>query len=579
VAAIHGACVGGGYELALACDWRLASDSSKTRLGLPETMLGILPAWGGCTRLPRLIGLPAALGIILPGKVLKAAAARHKGLVDAVVPEEYLLAKARAILSRGKRRLEPRRLLHNPLSVAVIRKKARANLIAKTRGLYPAPLRALDVACKAVRSSVAKSLAAEHAAILDLAARPETKNLIRVFFLTERAKKLRIPGADPRPVRNVTVIGAGVMGAGIAYWLSSRGLRVNLQDISAEALAKGMASIRTLYQTSAKKRILSKTEAARGLDRVVPALGPIPLQREDLVIEAATEDLEIKRMIFDDLAQRAGPQTILATNTSALPLRHLAASLDNPSRLVGLHFFNPVHRMKLIEVVRAEATSGPTLATAINFVQRIGKLPVVVGDEPGFLVNRILMPYLMEAGLRFANGGDPVAIDRSMLDFGMPMGPLRLLDEVGLDVAMHVAETLSAAFPDRMKAPPLLKTMATEGLVGRKGGAGFYLYDQKGPRPNPAALELQGPHQPLPDDLGHELALTMVREAARCLDEDVAETADDIDLAMILGTGFAPFRGGPMRYAEDNDLLRPRRTPEATPTDFPDLKATPAPSS
>lgn len=571
VAAIDGACAGGGCELTLACDWRVASDSNRTRIGLPETQLGIIPAWGGCTRLPALLGLPRALQLILSGKLLKPTAARTKGLIDEVVPTEYLLTYARSFLARGKRRTIRRSLLHNRLTVAIIKRKVRAQIRARTRGHYPAPFKALEVASRSLSTTALLSRRNEREAILELAGLPETRNLTRLFFLSDHAKKLTIPDAHPAEVHRAAVVGAGVMGAGIAYRLSVRGLRIILQDISSEALARGLGRIESHYAKAVKQGVMSKVDAARGLDRITVISDPVPLRNMDLVIEAATENLKIKRRIFEDLSLRAGPHTILATNTSALPLRKLSASVDHPERLVGLHFFNPVHRMQLVEVVRASQTSPDTLATAVKFVQSIGKLPVVVADRPGFLVNRILLPYLLQASLLFERGGDPVAVDRSMLDFGMPMGPLRLLDEVGLDVALHVAKTLSRAFPDRMSVPLLVERLVREGNLGVKSGAGFYLYDERGPRPNPGALDLRGPTQALPDNLGQQLARAMVGEARRCLAEGVVDSPDDIDLAMILGTGFPPFRGGPLRYGRDAGLLRPRRTAEAIPVDLPDL--------
>jgi 3-hydroxyacyl-CoA dehydrogenase/enoyl-CoA hydratase/3-hydroxybutyryl-CoA epimerase len=548
VAAIHGACVGGGYELALACDWRVASDSSVTKIGLPETSLGILPAWGGTTRLPRLIGLPAALPLILGGKILSAGAAKAKGLVDAVVPQENLETHAISLLARGKRHLKSFLHLHNPLSAAIIAAKARKSLLEKTRGLYPGPAAALDVASKSCHGPIEAGFQREKEAILKLAARPETHQLLRLFFLQERAKKHRVVDAEPRKIGRCAVIGAGIMGAGIAYWLSTRRHEVILRDLDDDALARGMKSIAKNFDESRNRRVFTPTEAARGLDRILPSSIPVPLNHCDLVIEAAVERLDIKKKVFADLSARTRPDTILATNTSALPIHELAAVISHPERLVGLHFFNPVHRMQLVEVVRATTTSDQTLATAVAFVRSIGKLPVVVRDSPGFLVNRILMPYLVEAAKLFERGGDPQAIDDAMLDFGMPMGPLRLLDEVGLDVSAHVARTLAVAYPDRMSVPDLLGKLLEQGHAGRKSGAGFYTYDGHRTTPNPAALALRTGSDPAPTDIAHHLAQSMSHEARMCLDERVAETADDIDLAMVLGTGYAPFRGGPMQY-------------------------------
>ncbi len=551
VAAIHGACVGGGLELALACDWRIASDSKKTKIGLPETQLGILPAWGGSTRLPRLVGLPTALSLILSGKLLAAKAAKYKGVVDAVVPEENLDAFAIGWIARGKRKAESHRLVHNPLSVALIRKKARAGLMAKTRGLYPGPAAALEVVADSVGRSREESLRAERDEIIRLAGLPETHQLMRLFFLQERAKKHRHVEAEPRKIESTAVIGAGVMGSGIAYWLSTRGYPVLLREVSAEAIAKGMAGIGKLYRDASTRRVLTPTEAARGLDRIHPSSVPVPMDRCDLVIEAAVEELGIKKKIFADLSSRVSAETLLATNTSALPIHELAEVIANPGRLLGLHFFNPVHRMQLVEVVRTPSTSDETLATGVAFVRSIGKLPVVVRDSPGFLVNRILMPYLVEAAAIFERGADPEALDRTMLDFGIPMGPLRLLDEVGLDVAIHVARTLAAAYPERMKVPEIAAKLMEKGQLGRKSGKGFYLYDGRREFPNPVALGLRSGAVPLPSDTRDRLAGLMTEEARLCLSEGVAETADDIDLAMVMGTGYAPFRGGPMQFRKE----------------------------
>ncbi|MCW1883425.1 3-hydroxyacyl-CoA dehydrogenase NAD-binding domain-containing protein [Luteolibacter flavescens] len=552
VAAIHGACVGGGYELALACDWRIASDASVTKIGLPETSLGIVPAWGGTTRLPRLIGLPAALPLILGGKILSAGAAKAKGLVDAVIPRENLEAHALTCIARGKRRAKSFFHLHNPVSVAVIGAKAKKSLRQKSRGLYPGPEAALDIALASCTSPVEEGFRREREAILKLAARPETRQLLRLFFLQERAKKHRVADAEPRKIGRCAVVGAGVMGAGIAYWLSTRRHEVILRDLDDDALAKGMKSISKSYDESRKRRILTPIEAARGMDRILPSSVPVPLDRCDLVIEAAVERLDIKRKVFADLSARVRPDTILATNTSALPIHELADSISHPDRLVGLHFFNPVHRMPLVEVVRTSTTSDETLATAVAFVRSIGKLPVVVKDAPGFLVNRILMPYLVEASRIFERGGDPKVIDDAMLDFGMPMGPLRLLDEVGLDVAAHVARTLAEAFPNRMSVPDLLETLIAKGHLGKKSGSGFYIYENHSNTPNPVALELRAGGESTPSDVASKLSHAMSEEARRCLDEGIAETADDIDLAMALGTGYAPFRGGPLQNELNN---------------------------
>ncbi len=561
VATIHGACLGGGYELALACDWRIASDAPCTKIGLPETQLGILPAWGGSTRLPRLIGLTDALPLVLAGKTLNPSAAKHKGLIDEIVHQAHLNDFAQKYITKGKRPQEHHPLQHNPASTRIIEATARKELLKRTRGLYPAPLKALEVMCHSVYHEEAIGFRKERDAVIELVSQPETAHLINLFLQREKAKKLKVKNTEARTLQRPVVIGSGTMGAGIAYWLSTRGHQVLLQDINDTALAKGFTSIERQFETAVTRHIMKKAEAQAGIDRVHLCAAPVPLHNRDLVIEAAVEDLEIKKKIFAELSDRCSEDCILATNTSALPIHELAQVVKNPSRIVGLHFFNPVPSMPLVEVVRAPETSDQTLADAIQFVQSIGKLPVVVKDAPGFLVNRILVPYLLEACCRFADGVSPTEIDEAMLDFGMPMGPLRLLDEIGLDVGKHVAETLTTAFPNRMALPPLMDAMIQDGFLGRKVGKGFYTYEDDNVDPNTYALLMRPSesteHPTTRTAIAEHLAGLMSKEAALCLDEGIAETADDIDFAMVMGTGYAPFRGGPLHYSDDHHLATP----------------------
>ncbi len=554
VAAIHGAAVGGGYEVCLACDYRVASPDRTTKIGLPETQLGLLPAWGGSTRLPRLIGLPKALDIILAGKTLAAKPALKRGLVDQLAPREYLVDVAARMISRGKPRRSSRILTNNPLVAAVIAARVRSQLFKKTRGHYPAVFAALEVVTRGISKSIPDSLALERDRILELVQTEACRNLVRVFFLQERAKKLSLAGKGDKvapAIARTAVIGGGVMGAGIAQWLSARQLPVILRDINTEQVAKGMASIAKVYRDGVKRHVFNPREAQAGLDRISPAPNEVPLRNVDLVIEAAVEKLELKKKIFQRLDELAGDDTILATNT-------------RPERVLGLHFFNPVHRMQLVEIVIARQTSPDVAQRALRFVQQIGKLPVIVKDSPGFLVNRILMPYLVEAGNLFEAGASITDLDEAMLDFGMPMGPMRLLDEVGIDVALHVAHTLAASFPDRMKVPARMSKMVEAGLLGRKTGRGFYLHEKgKDPQPNASVAGGMSPIAPpggesagvrgsalSRKDLRERMVFLMINEAARCLEEQIVTEPGDVDFAMIMGTGFAPFRGGPLRYAD-----------------------------
>lgn len=553
VAAIHGACLGGGLELALACGRRLASDGAVTRIGLPETQLGILPAWGGSTRLPRLIGLPQALDLILSGRQIAPKHALKLGLIDEVVPRERLRGRALAMLTEPA----PERRSHFPtnhrFAAALIRFFTRRKVMEKTRGHYPAQIEALEVVTRGVNGSLRSSLAREVDAFCRLAESAAAKNLMRLYFLQENAKRFRYDASlDPKsldPVERTAVIGAGVMGSGIAQWLAAGNHPVIVRDLDPERVAAGMKSVSKLFTEAVKKRLLTRHEAGRKMDLVSPSASPVSLRHCDLVVEAAVENSEVKKKIFGDLCTQSSRDTILATNTSALPITALctAEGVTHPGRIVGLHFFNPVSRMKLVEVVVTEFTSPETVERVLAFVRSAGKLPVVVKDSPGFLVNRILMPYLIEAGRMVDAGIAPEAIDRAMLDFGMPMGPLRLLDEIGLDVASHVAETMSEAFGDRFLVPDALNRLLAEGHSGKKSGCGFYPYDGKTKVLFPASRS--GQRAPSGPEIAARLAGLMVTEAERALNEGIVRTADEVDFAMILGTGFAPFRGGPLAYA------------------------------
>jgi 3-hydroxyacyl-CoA dehydrogenase/enoyl-CoA hydratase/3-hydroxybutyryl-CoA epimerase len=560
VAAIHGAAVGGGYEICLACDYRIASSDKSTKIGLPETQLGILPAWGGATRLPRLIGLPKALDIILGGKTVAAKLALKLGMVDEVAPKEYVLMEALKRVGRSralkKRRTTATIRVMNSAPVAkFIQKRTEPMLQKKTRGNYPAIPKALEVATQGINTSLMDSLLLERAAILELTKTEVAKNLIRVFFLQERAKKLRYaPSERARPIKQIAVIGSGVMGAGIAQWSASRDIHVILRDIGVEPLAKGMATITKLFDEGAKRHVFTKVEARSGIDRIFPSPADVPLKNTEIVVEAAVEKMELKKKVFHRLSELAGPKTILATNTSALSISELAASISNPERVVGIHFFNPVHRMQLVEVIVGKQTSPEVVQRSVEFVQQLGKLPVVVKDSPGFLVNRVLMPYLIEAGHLFENGARVEDIDEAMLEFGMPMGPLRLIDEVGVDVANHVAETIAKNFSPRLTTPAVLEKMMKAGLLGKKSGHGFYIYSgKKGERVNDDAQGLRAGASAAGlerKELQTRMVMLMINEAARVLEENLVAEAADVDFGMIMGTGFAPFTGGPLRFAD-----------------------------
>ena len=535
IAAIHGAAMGGGFEVALACDWRIASDHESTRIGLPETQLGILPAWGGSTRLPRLIGVRQALDLITSGRLLSASAAKHIGLVSHVVAPENLEKLARRLVR--EKRPEPRFHLENFFS-RLIGHFAKKKAYTKTRGLYPAIPKAIDVVTRAAHGVIVDGLKLERDAVAELIQSRDTSRLIDLFFKREEAAKRPATTGTAIPIHEAVVIGAGVMGSGIAHALASRGVRVLMTDVAAESLARGLERIQGLVSDATRRRLVTQVQARDTLDRIATTTDKVPLTRYHLLIEAATESMDLKKKIFADLAARVSADTILATNTSALSVAELAQTVPHPERVIGLHFFNPVHRMPLVEIITLPETSPEVLATAVSFVQKIGKVPIVVKDSPGFLVNRILVPYLMEA-VRLHQSGIAVRdIDEAMLEFGMPMGPMRLLDEIGLDVATHVAKT--DAF-DKMIAA---------GHLGKKSGQGFYRYEDG--REIPPTI-----HQRLPSHecIQSKLALLLSQEAMKCLKEGIARNADDIDLAMVLGTGYPPFRGGPITFARDSGII------------------------
>lgn len=559
VAAIHGVCLGGGCEMALACDYRIATPERVTKIGLPETKLGILPAWGGSTRLPRLVGVSRALDIILGGKTPAAKQALRYGLIDAIAPRELLLAAALRVLKSGipSRRIPwRRRVLPEGLFSLLIAPMVRRKVARETRGHYPAVTRAAEVVLASVRSSITKSLERERHAVLDLLKSDACKNLLRLFFLGERARKSA--GPKTNPVTCVAVIGAGVMGSGIAQWLASRGVRVILRDVNPDAIAVGMERIRKLF---GNRRVFSDHDAREALDHITPVSVDVPFAQVDVILEAAVEKMEAKEKIFAKLdTQAVNADTLLATNTSALSLAEIAGATKNPGRVVGLHFFNPVHKMQLVEVVEGPQARPETVQRAVQFARQIGKLPVVVKDSPGFLVNRILVPYLLEAGSLFENGARATDLDEAMLDFGMPMGPLRLIDEVGVDIAADVAATLAAKFSERMRLPEVLAKMVAAGWLGRKSGRGFYIYSGKRkPVPNAElnSLCLSQTAAALDrSDLRLRLSLLLVNEAVRCVEERIVDGPEMVDFAMVMGTGFAPFRGGPLRFAETFGLRR-----------------------
>ena len=549
VAAIEGACLGGGLELALCCRERVAADDPSTRIGFPETRLGLLPAWGGCARLPGLVGMRAALGLVLPGRPVSARAALRAGLVDAVVPRSALAAAARRRAREARSR--PRRFFVSnfPLVADALAAVARRRADRETRGLVAAPARAARVLAAAAARGAGPALDFEAEAFLELVRTPAAVHLVGLFVRTEEARRAAgTPGAPGL----IAVVGAGTMGAAIAQWASSRGHRVILRDLDADRVRAGMEAAAALYRRAVERGALGAREARDGMDRIVPAPVEVPLRGAAAVIEAVTEAPIVKQAVLARKAAIAGPQTILATNTSSLPVDGIADAVPDPGRLVGLHFFHPVHRMPLVEVVAGARTAPAIVERAAALVAGLGKVPIVVKDRPGFLVNRVLAPYLLEAVRLVEEGARVDAVDGAMRDFGMAAGPLRTLDEVGLDIALAVAARLEEALGERFRAPDLARRLADTGALGRKAGRGFLRWTARGPA-GPAALPA-GPRAPGPapgrDEIGRRLVLLLVNEAARAHEEGIAASADLVDLALVLGAGFAPMRGGPLAHAD-----------------------------
>ncbi|MHC4948875.1 MAG: 3-hydroxyacyl-CoA dehydrogenase NAD-binding domain-containing protein, partial [Planctomycetota bacterium] len=490
VAVVHGACLGGGLELALACDYRLVSDHPSTKLGLPEVKLGIIPGWGGTRRLPRLVGLIAALDLILTGRSVSARTARRLGLADGGVAAAFLREQTRAFLEQvwadGGRRVRRRRRRARglagriagrwPLRLLAFR-RARRQITKRTSGHYPAPLAALDVLREsAVRREPQACAEAEIEAFSRLACTSISRHLVWLFQSGQRLRRKRRDGGERDEMRNAAVVGAGIMGGGIAWALSRAGMQVRLKDVSWEAAARGTAAAAGILRGQVKRRRLTPAGMSLAMHRIAPCVEYGGFGRVDVVIEAVVEDLDIKRQVLRDIEAAVPRDAIIATNTSSLPLADLAGALEHPGRFVGLHFFNPVHRMPLVEVVPGRDTTPETLARATELVRRLDKTPLVVGDCPGFLVNRILLPYLVESAWMCEEGVAPTRIDELLEEFGMPMGPLALVDEVGLDVGYKVARQLEEAYGPRMHVPPGLGTVAAGAALGRKTGRGFYVY-------------------------------------------------------------------------------------------------------
>jgi 3-hydroxyacyl-CoA dehydrogenase / enoyl-CoA hydratase / 3-hydroxybutyryl-CoA epimerase len=544
VAMIKGFCVGGGLELSLACRYRIAEDGAKTRLGLPEILLGIYPGWGGSVRLPRLIGALQAMDLILTGRMIDAKTAARMGIVDVAVPERHLERAAR-FYAQTAPRYHRATLLQSFTNHAVVRpllaKLLRNKVAQKVRAEhYPAPYAAIsNWEREGVDNNHAFIIEAE--AVSKLIVSDTAQNLVRVFFLRDRLKSLR--KEINFSAQHVHVVGAGTMGGDIAAWCALRGLRVTLQDREPKLIAPAIKRAYKLFEK--KLKIPRAIQAA--MDRLMPDPTGLGIPQADVIIEAIFENLDAKQKLFKVLETRAKSTAILASNTSSIPLDDINQVLQQPERLVGIHFFNPVAMMQLVEVVQGASTSESTINNAIAFVHMLDKLPLPVRSKPGFLINRILMPYLMEAVTLIEEGVAARDIDRAAEQFGMPMGPIDLADTVGLDVCLAVAQELLKHFGGAI--PTRLQQMVNDGRLGRKSGKGFYTYRNGKPvqEKNSAMVVTR-------NDITDRLISRILNESAACLREQVVSDGDLLDAGMIFGTGFAPFRGGPIHYAKTRGI-------------------------
>ena len=544
IAVINGFCMGGGLELALACDYRVALEDPKTRLSLPEVRLGIHPGYGGTVRIMRHVNPLKAMDMMLTGKSVSTGYAKKIGLIDDVVPIRLLHSVANKILlQKPNKQKAPTvsKLINNALARPIVAMQMRKQVKKKASPEhYPAPYALIDHWQRNFGNEN-KMLQAEAESVADLSMNKTTKNLVRVFLLQDELKALATSVEEK--VQHVHIIGAGVMGGDIATWCVSQGLQVTLQDLKAESLARAKKRAHDYFKKRLKKRLLIRN----AMDRFALDINGEGLYKADIVIEAIFENKKVKRELYASIEPKVKKDALIVTNTSSIEIEQLCDAISDPTRLVGLHFFNPVTKMPLIEVVNGAQTDANISQRAINFAKQIGKLPLPTKSSPGFLVNRVLTPYMVEAGLLHDTGTSIVDIDKAAINFGMPMGPVELADTVGLDIGLHVGELLSKVY--NYNLPHSFKKLVDQGNLGKKTGQGFYVWE-KGKKVTPKS-------QPSSEDLKKirsRLVLRFLNEAVACLREKVVVNKNHLDAGIIFGTGFAPFRGGPIHYIEESGV-------------------------
>jgi 3-hydroxyacyl-CoA dehydrogenase/enoyl-CoA hydratase/3-hydroxybutyryl-CoA epimerase len=568
VAAIHGPCLGGGLEVALACSYRICTDHPKTTLATPEVQLGLIPGIGATQRLPQRVGLQAALDMILTGRTIRAKRALQMGLVDEMVHPAILrdiaIQRARSLANGTLKPVRSRRfgatsllLEHNPLGRNLVFKKARESVMEKTHGHYPAPLAALDAVQAGYTKGFDAGLGEEARLFGEMAVSPVSRQLVFLFFASNALKKdpgVPPPGPAPSHVYRVGVLGAGFMGAGIAAVAAQQDTLVRLKDTDTARVGKGLAAVHAVVAERLAKKHITRHQFDDFMSLVGGTTDYSGFEAADLVIEAVFEDLGLKQRVLTEVEPVLHKSAIYASNTSTIPISRIAQAAKRPDRVIGMHFFSPVHKMPLLEVVVTPQTSQVTTVTAVAFGKRLGKTVIVVNDGPGFYTTRTLSAYMNEAGHLLEEGAAIEALDKALVEFGFPVGPITLLDEVGIDVGGKVGLVLGDAFGARMAPSEALRRVVQSGRTGRKGGSGFYRYDDSGKKGavDPSIYEvIGGQRRELPlEEMSQRCVLAMVNEAARCLDEGILRSPRDGDIGAVFGIGFPPFRGGPFRYVD-----------------------------
>jgi len=565
VACIDGVCMGGGLELALTCDKILVSESDNTVLALPEVKLGLLPGLGGTYRLPRRIGIPNALDLILTGSNVRAKKAKRMGLADEVYAKEKLLEMAKTQLFSSAKKLKRSEVLEKMvMKQLVVRKfifkKARESVLEKTKGFYQAPLNILSVMEAGSSCNRKSGLAKEAAGFTQLALSEQSKNLRHIFFLVEGTKKYKAEPVQDRvkKIKKGAVLGAGTMGGGIAWLLADNQMSPLLKDVNKEALELGLSQASSVFSKSVKKKHMTEEEFQRKQRSISPTLDYSGFKSVDLVIEAVVEKIDLKKAVFKELENYVREDAIITSNTSSISIEKMCEGLKRPERFLGLHFFNPVNMMPLVEIITHSKVSEEVVKQMHAWALAVKKTPIIVNDGPGFLVNRILTPFLSETVCLLEEGCSVEQLDRAILSFGMPMGPGRLLDEVGFDVAVHVSEVIYGQLGERCKSSDLLHNFVQAGFLGKKNHKGFYHYNEQGKQlgineelkklcPNKSCKMAE-------EDIQKRLILPMINEATYALQDKIAEHASTIDIGVIFGLGFPPFRGGLLKYADNVGL-------------------------